>query len=64
MKKYDMGEYSVIYLKGVGGEKLVFYLLKRKYAKSEIRRFKREMARVYGPGKIERRPKYFGGATL
>jgi len=60
VKKYDMGEYRVIYLKGVCGEKLVFYLLKRKYAKAEIRRVKREMFRVYGRGKIRRRPKYFG----
>jgi hypothetical protein len=60
VKKYDMGEYSVIYLKGVDGEKLTFYLLKRKTAKAEIRRVKKEMFRIYGPGKIRRRPKYFG----
>lgn len=59
MKKYDMGEYSVLYLKGVDGEKLVLYLLKRKYAKSEIKRVKRELGRVYAYGKIRRRPKYF-----
>jgi hypothetical protein len=59
VKKYDMGDYSVIYLKGVDGENLIFYLLKRKCARKEIRRVKREMLRVYGYGKVTRRPKYF-----
>ena len=60
MKKHDMGEYSVIYLKGVDGEKLTFYLLKRKTAKAEVRRVRKELFRIYGIGKISRRPKYFG----
>jgi hypothetical protein len=60
MKKYDMGDYSVIYLKGVNNEKLTFYLLRRKTAKAEIRRVKKELFRIYGIGKISRRPKYFG----
>jgi hypothetical protein len=59
MKRYDMGEYFVIFSKNVNEEKITFYLTKRKYAKHLVKRWKREMFRIYGYGKVMRRPKYF-----